>query len=448
MDQSHRDILKKNRTFIIDSIANPIEVAERLFEQEIFSEGMRQEIEAQKTPNDKVRKIINTLPKRGPRAFGIFLEVLHATDNTDLAARLSGSGMGDGHSRGVAIPQEDVALPTEWPSEAHMTAAIEVKPCNVYGDQVRTQWRNPNVYNMKKRIRGRCFIISNMFFAMELDEKGVARSKLATRYGTEKDVDDLKKLFQQLHFQVDVKTDLKRDEMSTALFQESSKMSLRDMECYVCVICSHGTREGIYGTDGGVITLEEVTSYFDGQHCPYLMQKPKLFFIQACQGDQVDRTSDQTRDLGLDLSTLSRQFKKSVSLKNGCQPDAGPKPPRPQVVVEPTDRTDAVMGNTEERCVPSKQDMLVACATHPDFVSFRNEHFGSWFIQAVIYVFQKFAATESILDLLTLVNRLVAIGRTSTDRGHLAPRDATQCARFESSLTKKLLFFPGVVDDS
>ncbi|WAR15184.1 CASP9-like protein, partial [Mya arenaria] len=338
---------------------------------------------AQKTPNDKVRKIINTLPKRGPRAFGIFLEVLHATDNTDLAARLSGSGMGDGHSRGV--------------------------------------------YNMKKRIRGRCFIISNMFFAMELDEKGVARSKLATRYGTEKDVDDLKKLFQQLHFQVDVKTDLKRDEMSTALFQESSKMSLRDMECYVCVICSHGTREGIYGTDGGVITLEEVTSYFD---------------------DQVDRTSDQTRDLGLDLSTLSRQFKKSVSLKNGCQPDAGPKPPRPQVVVEPTDRTDAVMGNTEERCVPSKQDMLVACATHPDFVSFRNEHFGSWFIQAVIYVFQKFAATESILDLLTLVNRLVAIGRTSTDRGHLAPRDATQCARFESSLTKKLLFFPGVVDDS
>ena len=65
---------------------------------------------------------------------------------------------------------------------------------------------------MKKAIRGRCFIISNkMFFATEADEKGIQRNKLSTRHGTEKDVEDLRTLFLQLHFEVDVQQDLTRD---------------------------------------------------------------------------------------------------------------------------------------------------------------------------------------------------------------------------------------------
>jgi len=68
---------------------------------------------------------------------------------------------------------------------------------------------------------------------------------------------------------------------------ESSNPDLEHMECYVLVICSHGTREGIYGTDGEVISLDNVVSYFDGQHCKLLEGKPKLFFIQACQGGRI-----------------------------------------------------------------------------------------------------------------------------------------------------------------
>ena len=57
---------------------------------------------------------------------------------------------------------------------------------------------------MKKRVRGRCVIVSNQTFTgpLEPDKKGVLRVILPVRQGTEKDVNDLENLFQQLHFEV------------------------------------------------------------------------------------------------------------------------------------------------------------------------------------------------------------------------------------------------------
>ena len=33
---------------------------------------------------------------------------------------------------------------------------------------------------------------------------------------------------------------------------------------------------------------DRIWSYFNAERCPSLAGKPKLFFIQACQGDQLD----------------------------------------------------------------------------------------------------------------------------------------------------------------
>ena len=62
--------------------------------------------------------------------------------------------------------------------------------------------------------------------------------------------------------------------------------SLHGDECFVCIVCSHGEKEGIFCHDGGIIKLDELTSYFDATHCAALQNKPKLFFIQACQGSK------------------------------------------------------------------------------------------------------------------------------------------------------------------
>ncbi|XP_060586583.1 caspase-7-like [Ruditapes philippinarum] len=280
---------------------------------------------------------------------------------------------------------------------------------------------------MKKSCRGRCLILSNQTFygPLEKDKEGVMRCILPTRHGTVKDAEDLKKLFTQLHFDVITRTELSAQDIHSELLREASHSDHSQAECFVCVICSHGTKDGIYGVDGKTISLENVTKYFDGDHCKHLQAKPKLFFIQACQGERADRPGSNVIDGGQDLSNLLERT------HIGDQTDAAKET-----------FNDTLNPNT----VPTKTDMLIACATHPGYVSLRNTQYGSWFIQAVIYVFQKYACKEDIFSLLTLVNSLVARGRTALNQE--GPRDVVQASLFTASFTKKFLFFPGVAADS
>jgi len=52
----------------------------------------------------------------------------------------------------------------------------------------------------------------------------------------------------------------------------------------VLVLLTHGSKGAIFGTDGEKVPIEDITTLFDGNHCQHLQNKPKLFFIQACQG--------------------------------------------------------------------------------------------------------------------------------------------------------------------
>jgi len=50
------------------------------------------------------------------------------------------------------------------------------------------------------------------------------------------------------------------------------------------VFCSHGDAGKILGTDSQPIPLHNILSRFTPQRCPTLENKPKIFFVQACQG--------------------------------------------------------------------------------------------------------------------------------------------------------------------
>ncbi|MGH0127032.1 UNVERIFIED_CONTAM: hypothetical protein FKN15_030419 [Acipenser sinensis] len=58
-------------------------------------------------------------------------------------------------------------------------------------------------------------------------------------------------------------------------------------DCFICCILSHGLKGAIEGTDGCSVPIREITSYFTGSSCPSLKEKPKVFFIQACQGQKT-----------------------------------------------------------------------------------------------------------------------------------------------------------------
>ena len=48
---------------------------------------------------------------------------------------------------------------------------------------------------------------------------------------------------------------------------------------------SHGSQGVVYGNGGEPIKIdEEIIAKFDGKNCPALENKPKVIFIQACQG--------------------------------------------------------------------------------------------------------------------------------------------------------------------
>jgi len=85
--------------------------------------------------------------------------------------------------------------------------------------------------------------------------------------------------------------------------EQLEKVSSRDHSAYdsfVLVILSHGNKDGVYGMDGvmcdepakdvkksGFILLDDIMSLFDVSNCPSLSGKPKMFFIQACQGGNM-----------------------------------------------------------------------------------------------------------------------------------------------------------------
>ena len=60
----------------------------------------------------------------------------------------------------------------------------------------------------------------------------------------------------------------------------------------VVFIMTHGAEGGrLFGTDGEHITVEEIAN---ASNCPALIDKPKIFIIQACRGDRDDQGA--TRD--------------------------------------------------------------------------------------------------------------------------------------------------------
>ena len=59
-----------------------------------------------------------------------------------------------------------------------------------------------------------------------------------------------------------------------------------DADCIFVAVLSHGEMGILYASDQP-FKPDRLWCHFNAEKCPTLAAKPKLFFIQACQGDQV-----------------------------------------------------------------------------------------------------------------------------------------------------------------
>jgi hypothetical protein len=96
--------------------------------------------------------------------------------------------------------------------------------------------------------------------------------------------------------------------------------------------------------------------------------------------------------------------------------------------------------------IPVEADFLYAYSTVPGYYSWRNSVNGSWFIQSIVEVFNKYAKTTDVLTMMTRVNALVATYQSRTNDPYSDRKK--QIPSIVSMLRKDFYFFPQDVVDS
>uniref|UniRef100_A0AAQ6AL43 Caspase-8 n=1 Tax=Amphiprion ocellaris TaxID=80972 RepID=A0AAQ6AL43_AMPOC len=215
-------------------------------------------------------------------------------------------------------------------------------------------------YPMTSAKRGICLIINNYNFSE-------SRVELKKREGTMIDEKCLQEVFEWLGFEVQTHRDCGKRQI-LSLVSELSRRDHSQMDCFVCCVLSHGLEGAVYGVDGQEVKLRQLTDPFDGLNCPSLAEKPKLFFIQACQGSVEQRAVYIEADSGAPSRICS----------------------------------DAVRARDS---IPSKADVLLGMATVPLFVSYRDKTNGAWFIQSLCQNLVQMVPREcDLVSIMTKVN--------------------------------------------
>lgn len=63
---------------------------------------------------------------------------------------------------------------------------------------------------------------------------------------------------------------------------------IKDCDCFIFIILTHGDEKGVCGIDGESVPVSTLTEMFEPNNCPELNEKPKVFLIQACRGGESD----------------------------------------------------------------------------------------------------------------------------------------------------------------
>lgn len=251
--------------------------------------------------------------------------------------------------------------------------------------------RDSEVYNMNHPRRGVAFLFNHKHFDHRLG--------LKTRNGTDADRDNLRLTLRQLDFEVRVYEDLAFKDIER-LLEEAAGDSHKDADCILVAVLSHGELGILYATDQPY-KPDRLWSHFSAEKCPTLAGKPKMFFIQACQGDQLDSG----------------------------------------VHMKPTSYTESD-SNALSYKIPAHADFLIAYSTIPGFYSWRNTTAGSWFVQALCYVLQRTGTTRDLLSNLTRVTRKVAFDFQSNTPGDFVMHEKKQIPCITTMLTRDI-YFPG-----
>ncbi|XP_005004410.1 caspase-9 isoform X2 [Cavia porcellus] len=422
MDEADRQLLRRCRLRLVGDLqVTPLWDA--LLKRELFTPDMIDDIQAG-SRRDQARQLITDLETRGRQALPLFICCLEETGQDTLASLLRTSRQVTKRDPEAIRPLDlepavvgPMGLKPEKPrvmkpdpsnlAPGNVTPVVlgpeELLPAQLRPEVLRPEAPRPVdigseglggqeklrsahlVYVLDADPCGHCLIINNVNFC--------PASELGTRTGSNIDCEKMRRRFCQLHFHVTVRGDLTAKEMLQAL-AELARQDHQALDCCVVIILSHGCQAShlqfpgaVYGTDGCPVSVERIVNIFNGTSCPSLGGKPKLFFIQACGGEQKDH--------GFEVACMSPDDEGP-----GSSPEADAVPF--QGDLEPLDQPDAVSS------LPTPSDILVSYSTFPGFVSWRNTERGSWYIETLDSILEHWASSEDLQYLLLRVANAVS----------------------------------------
>ncbi|XP_050588527.1 caspase-1-like [Bombus affinis] len=243
--------------------------------------------------------------------------------------------------------------------------------------------KDAEIYPMNNRRRGKCVIFNHETF-----------NEMEKRDGTVNDRKAIEHTFTNLGFEVVPCENF--DYIS--VMDEAVKLSEDNYEDYDCIcifILSHGTSgDYVYATDYQY-RLSDIWERFTADNCPSLTGKPKLFFIQACKG------------------------------QNAMQG------------IRAKSTTDSVQNNYT---IPTHADFLYGYSSVEGHYSFRGLE-GSYYIQTLCEVINEHWRNMDLLKMLTITSRKVAFEFKVAHNNPIL-NETKQMPTFSSTLTRDLYFFP------
>uniref|UniRef100_A0A8C2BXF7 Caspase 9, apoptosis-related cysteine peptidase n=1 Tax=Cyprinus carpio TaxID=7962 RepID=A0A8C2BXF7_CYPCA len=392
MDPRHRQILQRNRSNLVTAL-NPKEICDGLLSKGVFTQDMIDEIRSKIIRRDQARQLVTDLETRGSQAFPAFLECLRETGQHALAELLQ-CGDGARLPPSVNIQPSLIPLPVQTPVYIEkpdrpdftppLLEPVRPKPLPVPNTPTPCE----SCYKMDASPCGICLIINNVDFDPDCD--------LKDRKGSDIDCDKMEKRFKALNFKVIAKRNLKHKRIR----HEMASLAKRDHSAYDCcvvIILSHGTEANhnrfpgaVHGVDGPAVPVQLITNYLNGQNCPSLQGKPKLFFIQACGGGEKDTGFEVSPDeVEPSLGGIDDQMD-AIPISSSSDS------------LSTSDELDA------RATLPTPSDILVSYSTFPGYVSWRDTQAGSWYVENLDRVLEENAATDDLVTMLMMVNNAVS----------------------------------------
>ncbi|XP_030606020.1 caspase-2 isoform X3 [Archocentrus centrarchus] len=457
MLERDRQTLRRQSAVLCKQLVVDELLIQSLLADDILTESMAESIMAEQTSQKRSWRLLLLLPKRGPRAFGSFCSALRETEQQHLYDLLMQSTARDGRETHIDSfqpeeePQEkagqlvtertekkrersvdsSVPLPTqeetaakrarthdsmEFSLDADSPINTPVLPCTPDFYLSRCQ----QSYSMSSSPRGLALVISNVTF------DPCAAPDLDPRKGGEVDDEVLRKVFTELDYIVTVHRDLTAQGMRTCIENFCRRPEHRTADSCVMCLLSHGVEGAVYGTDGKLLQLDWVFETFDNAHCPFLQNKPKIFFIQACRGEEMDCGVEQ-------IDGPTRMCSPSCEQRDAGREGQG-------------DADSRQRGDTGRPRIklPQRSDMICGFASLKGqricTAAMRNTKRGSWFIQELNTALRLHARDTHLADILVQVNSRIK------EREGYAPGTAhhrcKEMSEFTSSLCKDLYFFP------